>query len=259
MLFQKIKHKHRNHIFLLLAVLICSIGVLALSILWNLRIINLPPAFVYYARIVLGRVELMPTADVVLPVKFHKQKYSLSCEAATVKTIFDYYGLNVSEEDIISKMPFDSTPRMGNIWGDPHLGFVGKIDGQMMKDGYGIHWEALAVTASHWLDTSIIKNGSAKDLARHISEGRPVIAWGYLGRGQPVQWQTSEGKTIYAVNGEHTRVVYGYKGSNEDPEGFFVMDPTYNRAYWEVDDFMRNWSALGRMGLIIYPEKQKSR
>lgn len=245
--------KHKQHIRLLLLTLAGSCAVLLLAILWDFRIINLPPPLVYYLRLASSGVNSLPAADVVLPLKFHRQEHSLSCEAATLKMVLGFHGINVSESEIINKTSTDLTDRAGDVWGDPNLGFVGNIDGKMMVDGYGVHWGPLAVAASHWKKTSIIKNGLAVDLVRHIAEGRPVIIWGYLGRGLPVTWKTPEGKVIRAVNGEHTRVVYGYKGSADNPEGFLVMDPTYGPAYWETSELLRNWDAFGRMGVVVYP------
>ncbi|OGN00611.1 MAG: hypothetical protein A3F98_00510 [Candidatus Yanofskybacteria bacterium RIFCSPLOWO2_12_FULL_41_8] len=198
-------------------------------------------------------VHSLPAADVVLPLKFHRQEHSLSCEAATLKMVLDYHGIDVSESEVISKIPVDATVRSGDVWGDPHVGFVGNVDGKMMIDGYGVYWEPIAVVASEWKKTGIIKNGSVSDLVGHISEGRPIIIWGYLGRGRPVSWKTPDGETVRAVNGEHTRVVYGYKGSAEKPEGFFVMDPIYGPAFWETSELLRNWDAFERMGVVVYP------
>ena len=175
------------------------------------------------------------------------------CGPAVLKMVLNYHGVDVSESEVIAKLPFDPTPRSGNVWGDPQIGFVGNIDGKMMADGYGVYWGPLALTASNWKKVKIIKDGLAKDLVEHISQGRPIIVWGYIGRGRPVSWQTPEGNKIYGVNGEHTRVVYGFKGSAEDPDGFFVMDPVYGPAYWEKLKFLRNWDAFGRMGLVVYP------
>lgn len=166
--------------------------------------------------------------------------------------VLDYYKMNLSESEIIKNMPFDKTARVNGVWGDPDVGFVGDIDGKMGVDGYGIHWNAVAKFVSKWKKTEVIQNGLAGDLTRHISAGRPVIVWGYFGRGKPMTWLTPEGKKIYAINGEHVRVVYGYKGSAENPDGFLVMDPVYGPAYWEKSQFLRNWDALGRTGVVIF-------
>lgn len=247
-----IKHIKKHHLHLGWLTALFSISIILTSILWWREIIELPASWLYYSRQLSGSVSEHPKLSVELPLKFHRQEHSLSCEAATLKMVLNFHGIDVSESEIIKKMPFDTTLRSGNIWGDPHLGFVGNIDGKMMVDGYGVYWEALAVTGSNWTKVKVLKNGLVSDLVENISQGRPVIVWGYLGRGKPVSWQTPEGKKIYGVNGEHTRVVYGYKGPADEPDGFMVMDPTYGPAYWAREKFMRNWDAFGRAGIVVF-------
>lgn len=223
------------------------------SVSWSFGLIELPAKLIFLGRELSGNVAVNSHLPIELDVKFHKQEHSLSCEAAVLKMVLDYHGVNVSESEIISKMPFDKTSRSGNVWGDPDIGFVGNIDGKMMVDGYGVYWGPLAITAGHWKQSRIIKHGLAKDLTMHIKEGRPVIIWGYLGRGRPVSWQTPEGKKIYGINGEHVFVVYGYDGPADNPTGFKIMDPIYGPKYWETAHLLRNWDSFGRMGLVVYP------
>ena len=249
-LHRHIKKHHYNLGGIALAV---SVVVFSVSVLWDFGMIELPAKIVSWGRQLSGAVATSSNLSAELPLKFHKQEHSLSCEAAVLKMVLNYHGVDVSESEVIEKMPFDETPRSGNVWGDPDIGFVGNIDGKMMVDGYGIYWGPLAITASHWKDSKIIKHGLAKDLAGHISAGRPVIIWGYLGRGKPVGWQTSEGKKIYGINGEHAFVVYGYDGPVDNPVGFKVMDPLYGPKYWKTSELIRNWDSFGRMGMVVYP------
>jgi uncharacterized protein YvpB len=191
-------------------------------------------------------------STVLLNVGFHHQKHALSCEPAALKIVLDYLGVHLSEDKIIRKLPFDKTPHKGSVWGDPDQGFVGNIDGEMPEDGYGIHWRPLAETARNWKRAEVIENGSCQDLARHLLADRPVIVWGFYVRGKPVTWHTVAGKTVDAVDGEHTRVVCGFRGQAADPDGFFVMDPDCGRAYWPKALFLGNWDAFKRCGVVVY-------
>ncbi len=248
------KYFNKYHITTGRAVLSVTSIIFFISILWSFGFINLPAPVIYYSRQFSLWVSGNTKATFELELKFNRQEHSLSCEAAALRMVLNYHGIDVSEAEVIEKLPFDPTPRSGNVWGDPHTGFVGSIDGKSMVDGYGVYWEPLAVTASNWKQVKIIKNGTVEDLVKYISNGRPVIVWGYLGRGQKVSWFTPEGKQIFAINGEHTRVVYGYKGDVNNPDGFMVMDPTYGPAYWEKSRFLHNWDSFGRSGLVVYPE-----
>ena len=172
----------KHHIKLWWITLSVSVVIILISVVWSLGIINLPPSFVYLSRQLSGAVVTKPGLTAELAIKFHKQEHSLSCEAAVVKMILDYYGLGISESEIIENMLFDATKRSGNIWGDPDAGFVGNIDGKMGVDGYGIHWDPIAKLISKWRKAEVITNGLARDLAFHISEGHPIIVWGSSGR-----------------------------------------------------------------------------
>lgn len=247
------KHVKRHHVNLGWITLAVSAGVILISAMWSLGIIDLPSPIVFYSRQISKVVAENPRPDVELPVKFYRQEHSLSCEAAVLRMVLNFHGVDVSESEVIQKMPFDETSRSGDVWGNPHLGFVGNIDGKMMQDGYGVYWEPLSLTASNWMGVQIIKNGTVEVLVKNISEGKPVIVWGYIGRGKPVSWQTSDGTKISGIDGEHTRIVYGYKGSAENPDGFMVMDPSTGPSYWEKSKFLHNWDAFGRMGIVVYP------
>jgi uncharacterized protein YvpB len=235
------KNRHMHYIRLGATLLLASFLIVFITSLWYLRLISLPAQAIHLGRYIDQKVSVFYQSKPIsqLNVLFHKQEHSLSCEAATLKMVLDYHGLNFHESDLLKLMPFDTTPRTADVWGDPDKGFVGDIDGKMGQDGYGIHANALAELARNWKKAEVIKNGTAQLLAKHISEGRPVITWGFVGRGIEMNWK-------------HTRVVYGYKGTINHPEGFLVIDPIYGPAYWEVEKFMKNWSALGYSGVVIY-------
>ncbi len=84
-------------------------------------------------------------------VAFHRQEHALSCEIASLKMALSYYGVDVSETQLISELPVDTPgPRQpGNIWGDPEKGFVGNIDGTMPNSGYGVYEKPIASVAAN--------------------------------------------------------------------------------------------------------------
>ncbi|MEQ1878465.1 MAG: C39 family peptidase [Bdellovibrionia bacterium] len=191
-------------------------------------------------------------ATVRLPVKFHKQERELSCEAAALVTVLRFHGVQVSEKDVIAKMPFDRTPKKGGVWGDPDVGFVGDIDGVMGETGYGIHWNPIARLAKNWKDAATIENGTLAELTKNLDEGRPVIVWGLDGPGREMKWQTPKGRKISALYNEHTRVVIGYKGSKEQPVSFDVLDPRLGEMRLTTPEFLKDWNSFGRKGVVVY-------
>ncbi|MDO8557969.1 MAG: C39 family peptidase [bacterium] len=246
---------HLKHILLLALGGITAAVFLGevLFFLWHSGKVELPSFIIHSARIILANIAPQPTGGVKLDLPFHQQEHSLSCEMASLKNAFYAYGLDVPEAEIIRALSLDPTPRKNGIWGDPQKGFVGSVDGRALVDGYGVYAEPIARVGLRWKRTEVLQQPSVQDLAYHITLGHPIIVWGYLGRGQKVSWTTPEGKSIVAVNAEHTRLVYGFEGSASDPQGFFLIDPTYGHAYWKRDVFMENWEALDRMAVVVYP------
>lgn len=190
-----------------------------------------------------------------LPVSFHRQEHSLSCETATLKMALGAHQIVVSEDELIAKLPFDPTLKGAGIWGDPNKGFVGSINGSMLHTGYGVYWDPIADLGNQYATTRIIQHGSASEVARHVAAGNPVIVWGYYGRRAVYTWQTAKGETIKAVNGEHTRVVYGFDGPVENPTHFYLIDPLDGPMSWSTEKFMYNWSALDHHAVVVMPPR----
>lgn len=187
-----------------------------------------------------------------LPVAFHRQEHSLSCEAAAVTMALNYKGANVTESDVISKLYFDQTPRTNTTWGNPYTGFVGSIDGKMSVTGYGVYWQPIADAARNWKHTEALENMTPRELAMHLLQDRPVVIWGYYGKGNTISWQTPDGQQINAVNGEHARVVTGFVGDENTPTGFSLLDPIYGELYWTTEQLLENWKPLNNAGVVVY-------
>lgn len=191
--------------------------------------------------------------EVRLPITFHRQEHTLSCEVASLKMALQTHGINISESELIGRLPFDPTPKRNGVWGNPHKGFVGNINGSMLGSGYGVYWDPIAALGARYARTEVIRHGSAAELARHIAAGRPVVIWGYYGRRGVTSWQTPDGTPIKAVNGEHTRVVYGFDGPAHAPTRFYLMDPITGPLAWSTNTLLHNWGALDHMAVAVAP------
>lgn len=212
----------------------------------------LPPVAVRGVGRVAGLMSTSAALEVELPIPLHYQEHSLSCEVAALKMALDYFGAGVPESELIKHLPFDPAPKSNGVWGNPNRGFVGNIDGRMLVDGYGVYWEPIAALGARYRRTAVLRGTSAANLAQHIAAGRPVIIWGYFGRGQPHTWRTREGQIIQAVNGEHTRLVTGFSGPSDKPTHFALLDPIFGRLVWPTETLLRNWDALGRHAVVVY-------
>lgn len=228
--------------------------VSAIPWLWYQQFIELPPVAVRTIGRVAGVMNIQGTTTVRLPIKFHRQEHSLSCEIATLKMALSQYGDDITEDELIGYLPFDTTPKANGVWGDPNVGFVGDIDGKMFGNGYGVYWDPIARVGLRYRRTEVIEGASASDLAGHLAQGRPIIIWGYFGRGRTGSWVTPSGKTIQAINGEHTRVVTGFNGPLDAPTSFSLIDPITGQLTWSIDKFMTNWASFNNSGVVVYPK-----
>ncbi len=229
--------------------------------LWHEGRMMLPPAIAQGLRRVgatFARLPLYPKPKptILLDVPFYKQEHALSCEVAALRMALAGVDVEIEESELIRLLPFDTTPKRRGVWGDPNVGFVGDIDGKMLVDGYGVYAEPIRDLGGQWRRTAILAKPTAVAITNAVANRAPVIVWGYFGGGARYTWKTPEEKTITAISAEHARVVIGFAGEQENPEGFFVIDPKYGQQYWKIGEFMENWDALDRMHVVVYPEEQ---
>jgi uncharacterized protein YvpB len=190
--------------------------------------------------------------DVNLNVPIMKQEKSLSCEAASLRMALSYKGINISEEELINRIGFDKTPKIGDTWGDPQYGFVGSISGRQMVNGYGVYWKPIYNVASELRPVYFFENYNLIKLLEEVSDDNPVIIWGStINNYMPTYWRTVFGRLIYAVHGEHTRVVKGFRGHISNPTYIIVNDPIDGEQYWAVKDFLENWKYFNNSGVVV--------
>lgn len=188
----------------------------------------------------------------MLSVPFHRQEHALSCEVASLKMALAGTGVEVAESDLIASLKFDQTARQNGVWGDPFTGFVGDIDGRMLGNGYGVYWQPIADVGLKYRRTAAFENSSLQELINHVYHERPVVVWGYFGRGNRLTWRTPQGKSINAIHGEHARVVIGFAGAKENPETIILLDPIYGELHWSTQEFLDNWASLNNSGVVVY-------
>ena len=128
-----------------------------------------------------------PAGAIIDNVPFSKQVYSLSCEAASLQMALAYYGVNVSQDQILAEMGEDRRPPMYDngtlVWGDPYQTFVGNPNGYETANpgdpnsGYGTYWPTIKAAALAFLPGSVAQAGEL-DIARHHLRGRAQPAAG---------------------------------------------------------------------------------
>jgi len=189
---------------------------------------------------------------VKLGVPFHRQERNLSCEVAALKMAMNYKGVNVSEAELVGKLPFDPAKHEGNVWGNPNIAFVGDIDGKQPTTGYGVYWQPIADIANQYgLVGTAFTGWTIEQLTEQIKNGHPVVVWGTASSGQRIDWQTPSGDNVVAVSGEHARTAIGYVGDYKNPTRIIVLDPLYGERYYSTSSFLNNWGVLGNSGVVV--------
>jgi len=191
---------------------------------------------------------------VKLSVPYHQQEHALSCEVASLLMALDYRGVNISENELLKKLPVsDPGPRhANNIWGDPNQGFVGNIDGRMPNGGYGVYEQPIYDLAVKYRPAKILTNAAFADLITELGNGNPVVVWGVAGSGKDISWTTPSGTVIHAKLDEHARTLIGYTGVSNDPQLLILLDPIYGEIRMSVKDFLANWGRLDKRAVVIY-------
>ncbi len=168
-------------------------------------------------------------AGTVLNIPYHHQAHSLSCEIAALQMALNEKNIYITESTLLKFLPFSDrgSRHLGNIWGDPEIGFVGNIDGSMPNSGYGVYEQPIKNLAEIFRRAMIMNDASLDDLLTELDHGNPILVWGNVSTGKDISWHTPQGKYIHAIIGEHVRVMSGYTGTHENPTSIILMDPLY--------------------------------
>ncbi len=108
-----------------------------------------------------------------LAVPFHRQEHRLSCEAAALYMALQYRGVSVTENQIISRVGFDPTPKKNGVWGDPNVAFVGDINGSQPGTGYGVYAAPIAKVAAAYRPGSHVRLHPHTALHAHFAHAPP--------------------------------------------------------------------------------------
>jgi len=245
----------RNKKMILAVVLLAVIGFLG-WVIYELTVEdvkgeeNIVKKVFYEAAVIISPIK----PAVKLAVPYHHQEHTLSCEIASLLMALNYQGVKITESDLIKDLPVsDPGPRQaGNIWGDPNLGFVGNIDGNMPNTGYGVYEQPIYDLAIKYRSAKILTNAPLADLITELYKGNPIVVWGVVGKGRDISWKTAEGKVIVAKFDEHARTLIGYTGQSDKPQLMIFFDPIYGEVRMKVNDFMANWGKLDNRAVVIY-------
>lgn len=188
-----------------------------------------------------------------VPVYYQTQRFA--CNLVAARMALAYRGVSVSTSAAHSQIAKDNTPwdPDANTWGNPHVGYVGDING--VSEGYGVYWGPLSSWMSGYRSNSVRVGMSRTAMLTEVQNGNPVIIWahnGYSGSGANRSWTTPGGTSIYAIRGMHSYVVVGWRGPIDNPSHIILNDP--NRGRWTITTgyFDSLWSYFGRAAVVVY-------
>ena len=155
----------------------------------------------------------------------------------------NYYGVQVSEAQILASLPLDE---------NPHKGFRGNVDGPYggLED-YGVYAEPIRQVL---VDLGLVVemfSGGAQEIRGHLDQGRVLVAWiTYdLQVQTPRSVMLDSGEAVTMVPYEHALLVVGYNS-----DGFWVNDPyTGTAKFYAESEFVRSLAYLGNMALVVGP------
>ncbi len=196
----------------------------------------------------------------VLNVPLYRQTHAFTCNITAVAMALSYSGVPSSEMSVYNAVPKDNTPctKVGTdiiIWGNPHVGYVGNIDGAGECGGYGIYWEvASSYMSSVGVSNRIYTGWNVADLAHEVQNGHPAVIWWQNGWASPFDksWNTPDGQYIRAINGMHSEVVVGFIGPADNPTHIITNDPWRGRRTLNVAYFNSLWGYFNRTAVVVY-------
>ncbi len=184
----------------------------------------------------------IPTSAYVSGVVGRGQSMPLSCESRSAADLANFWGINVSENEV-----FNTLPKSDN----PDKGFVGDVYGtwgQIPPNPYGVHAKPIAQTLqSFGLPAEWHRNLSFADLKAEIAAGRPAIVWviGGVWSGTPIEYTSNDGHSTIVAAYEHSMIMIGY-----DENYVYLINAGDGRTQTHtIGHFKDSWAVLGNMAV----------
>jgi len=204
--------------------------------------------------------------QVLLKIPLIYQKYNLNCEATSLAMALQYRGINVSQEEVLTKIgytePIKKQWKDGKIiWGDPDKGFVGNEKGFVFTssaglaggNGWGVNNGPVADAADTYRPGSKeIDGATLEDLKQALAQDKPVIFWHKRddARQQILTYSTPEGKEVKQFQ-NHVNLLIGYKTDKKGNVSYTFNDPIYGVINYSEKDLIRIWGKYNNEIVIV--------
>jgi uncharacterized protein YvpB len=183
------------------------------------------------------------------------------CEVTSLTMLLNFAGEKINKLDVSRLIQYDSTPKVTDkfnpyeiiSWGNPHKGFVGKMNGT--DTGFGVYHEPIF----HLLDKLLphqavdLTDQPFEKVLQSISNGIPVVVWTTTDFSPAAVWEDWDSPVgkVHATFKEHAVLVVGY-----DANSIYVNDPLDGVAGKQVNrkSFEATWEQMGKQAVTL---KQK--
>ncbi|MGL4362334.1 MAG: C39 family peptidase [Cellulosilyticaceae bacterium] len=205
-----------------------------------------------------GNVEAMEKVIIPnVPIISQKPKLPTGCEATALTMILQYYGVNITKEQVAKDMPKAPRPKMvnGKLTGEsPNNAFIGD---PFAKNGFGVFSPVIYKMVEKYLPERAedLGGGDFSKVYRALDEGRPVMLWVTIGM-KPSRvnssWTTSRGEKVVWKTPEHAVVAVGY-----DKSYIYINDPyTGTQSKFSKDIVEKRWVEMGKQAIAIKAAKE---
>lgn len=175
-----------------------------------------------------------------------QQAFQNNCETAALSILLATVGVEKDQLDLQEQItpaePLDPEIAADGemIWGDPEVGFVGRVDGGGPAGGFGAFTEPVMELASRWSNPVDLTDVEPREVYNRLRTGQAVMVWIGLSDGPYETWRSPEGREVTVNYGEHTVVLTGIEGDELN-----VNDPIDGlRKVWTKADFEAKWDLL---------------
>ena len=187
-----------------------------------------------------------------VPTILQYPNYPTGCESVALTILLNYYGYNVSTDEVISKLKLGDKPYLEeNIWygGNPELEFIGS---PYDEESYGVYEHPIYDVAITYNNNFVIETGkSLSSLLEIVKNGKPVMVW--ISYNLTIPYISSSWiykptmEKIEWKSGEHAVVIIGYNSKQ-----VIVSDPyTGTIKYFDRGTFENRYNYFGKKNIYL--------
>lgn len=180
--------------------------------------------------------------------------YQTGCELVSGAMVLQYYGLEISPQDIYDVIPkTDVLMNADGTGADPRQVFIGDPKGM---GGYGCYANPLIdamnqLLNEEWHAVNISGTPLSELEEGYLKNGTPVIIWTTIHMMEPEQgnrWKLQDGTEFQWIAGEHCLVLVG-----ADKDYYYFNDPNHADEVvgYERGTVEERYQQMGRQAIIL--------